>query len=118
MELHIAPQFIKFAGVEEGDHVLDVVTGTGVLAFKLLMNTTLVDVIGIDPSSKYIGNAAAQNDNSRVIFEVSDTQSMRFSDETFNRCLSLLVVNFVPDPVKAVGEMCRVTMGFGLLSLP
>lgn len=112
----IAPQLIEFAGVEDGDRVLDVGAGTGALAFELLKNPSLVGVNGIDPSSNYIEHAAAQNDDPRATFEVGDAQSMRFTDEEFDRCLSLFVVNFIPDPAKAVGEMRRVTRSGGVVA--
>ena len=38
-----------------------------------------------------------------------------FSNDSFDLCLSLLVLMFVPDPEKAVSEMCRVTRPGGIV---
>ena len=41
---------------------------------------------------------------------------MRFDDAMFDRTLSLLVVNFIPDARKALGEMKRVTKPKGTVA--
>ena len=49
-------------------------------------------------------------------FEVGDAQSLGFSDGTFDRTMSLLVLNFVPDRERALKEMIRVTKPGGTVS--
>jgi ubiquinone/menaquinone biosynthesis C-methylase UbiE len=44
-----------------------------------------------------------------VIFEIGDAQDLSYADESFDRCMALLIVNFIPDAPKAVKEMRRVT---------
>jgi SAM-dependent methyltransferase len=51
-----------------------------------------------------------------MTFEVGDAQQMRFDDDLFDRTLSLLVVNFIPDPGKALDEMVRVTKPGGVVA--
>jgi ubiquinone/menaquinone biosynthesis C-methylase UbiE len=51
-----------------------------------------------------------------VRFEVGDAQDLRFAYATFDRTLSLLVLNFVPDPATALDQMIRVTRPGGLVA--
>jgi SAM-dependent methyltransferase len=112
----LAPGFIAFAGVSSGDRVLDVGTGTGALASALLEDKSLTGVTGIDPSEAYVNFATEQYPDARAAFEVGDAQAMRFEDDSYDRCLSLLVLNFIPDPMKAVVEMRRVTKPGGVIA--
>src|SRR5882672_11464507 len=46
----VVPGYIAFAGVKNGDRVLDVGTGTGALASALEATMTSSEVVGVDPS--------------------------------------------------------------------
>jgi ubiquinone/menaquinone biosynthesis C-methylase UbiE len=103
-----APQLVAFAGVKDGQRVLDVGTGTGSLAAALEKAGPGVQVTGIDPSEGFI-TYAKKNASGRTRFELGDAQALKFPDATFDATLSLFVMNFIPDHVKAIGEMARVT---------
>ena len=49
-------------------------------------------------------------------FEVGNAQSLPFPDASFDRCLSCLVISFIPNASKAVKEMCRVTRAGGVVA--
>ena len=105
----LAPRFIAFAGVKDGQRILDVGTGTGALAGSFANN----EVVGVDPSAAFIEHARR---NARARFEVGDAQALKFADQSFDHAMSLLVINFVPDHMKAVAEMRRVTRPGGAVS--
>jgi len=109
----LAPALVTFAGVADGDTVLDIGSGTGALAAAVARSSPSSRIVGIDPAASYVALAQAQHPGDRVRFEVGDAQQLRFEDAAFDRTLSLLVVNFIPDPLKAVAEMRRVTRGGG-----
>lgn len=50
----LAPSFIKFAGIEDGQRVLDVGCGTGSLSSALLSTGTGIRVVGVDPVPAYV----------------------------------------------------------------
>jgi SAM-dependent methyltransferase len=47
---------------------------------------------------------------------VGDAQNLPYPDGSFDKCLSLLVVNFIPDARRAVKEMRRVTRPGGRIA--
>ena len=106
----VAPQLVDFTEVSNHGHLLDVGSGTGALAFSLAERKPRVHVRGIDPSKEYVEYANSRNPfPDRVTFETGDAQQLRLADASFDASLSLLVFNFIPDPIKALREVRRVT---------
>jgi SAM-dependent methyltransferase len=112
----LAPLLVKFAGVRDGDAVLDVGSGTGALTGAVVVAVPSSRVIGIDFAAPYVAFARARHPGDLVRFEIGDAQQLRFPDATFERTLSLLVLNFIPDAAKALGEMIRVTRPGGMVA--
>jgi ubiquinone/menaquinone biosynthesis C-methylase UbiE len=112
----LAPLFVEFVGVRDGDVVLDVGCGTGSLSATLARVTRASKIVGIDPSRGFIEYARTQVTDPRVTFEVGDAQELPYPDGSFDRCMALLVVDFIPDAPKAALEMHRVTKGGGVVS--
>ena len=105
----LAPLLVKFAGVRNGDDVLDVGSGTGALTAALAAVAPSSRIVGIDPAAPYVAFAQTRHSGDRVRFEVGDARQLRFADRSFDRTLSLLVLNFIPERAKALDEMIRVT---------
>ena len=105
----LAPLLVKFARVRNGDAVLDVGSGTGALTAAIAAAAPSSRIIGIDPAAPYVALAERRHPGDHVRFEVGDAQQLRFGDGSFDRTLSLLVLNFSPDAAKALDEMIRVT---------
>ena len=112
----LARQFVRFAAVRDGATLLDVGSGTGALSAALAAAAPSGCVVGIDPAASYVTLAQAGQGGARVRFQVGDAQQMEFEDATFDRTLSLLVVNFIPDANRAVEEMKRVTRRGGTVA--
>jgi SAM-dependent methyltransferase len=112
----LAPPFMTFAGVKNGDRVLDVGTGTGSLAAAVESSMPGSEIVGVDPSEGFIAYAQKHVASNRANFEVGDAQALKFKDAAFDDTLALLVMNFIPDPSKAVAEMRRVTRPQGVVS--
>ncbi len=108
--LLVAPKLVDFTGVPDRGLLLDVGSGTGALAFTLAQRKARAHVRGIDPSNEYVEYANSRNPfPGRVSFETGDAQQLRFAGASFDASLSLLVFNFIPDPMKALKEIRRVT---------
>jgi len=112
----LAPLFLEFVGVRDGENVLDVGCGTGSLSATLARVTAASKIVGIDPSKGFIDYARTQIADPRVIFEVGDAQNMPYPDASFDRCMALLAVDWIPDARKAAIEMRRVTKTVGVVA--
>jgi ubiquinone/menaquinone biosynthesis C-methylase UbiE len=112
----LAPVFVAFAGVKDGDRVLDVGTGTGALASAVEAATKSSEIVGIDPSEGFISYAKKNAKSGRFRFEIGDAQALQFKDGSFDQTMALLVMNFIPDHNKAIAEMRRVTRPDGVVS--
>ena len=112
----LAPLFVQFASVRDGDTVLDVGSGTGALAAAVASAAPTSHVVGVDRSAAYVEMARAHHQGTRVRFAVGDAQHLPFDDSSFDRALSLLILNFVPQPGDAVTEMIRVTRAGGTVA--
>ena len=111
----LAPLFVEFAQVGRGDLVLDVGSGTGALSLAVAAIAS-ARVTGIERSATYVRHAQEHAENDRVRFEVGDAAALPFPDNTFDRTLSMLVLNFVPDPAVALDQMIRVTRPGGVVA--
>lgn len=112
----LAPLFVGFAGVLNGQSVLEIGSGTGALTSAIARMARTSRIVGIDPSPAYVELAQSQLPSPQVRFEVGDAQALRFEDETFDVVLSMLVLNFVPDVRKALDEMQRVAKRGGTVA--
>ena len=111
----LAASIAQFASLGPNDFVLDVGSGTGSIAFALAEIEPSLRITGVDPSSAYVRHAQSRTSGDRVRFLVDDAQTLHFADNSFDKSLCLLVMNFVPDPARAVREMMRVTRPGGIV---
>ena len=112
----LASHLVQFVGVNDGDDVLDVGSGTGSLAAAVSTVAPSSRIVSIDRSEPYVAVARARHQSHRMRFGVGDAQRLPFDDANFDRTISLLILNFVPDPEKALTEMIRVTRPGGTVA--
>jgi SAM-dependent methyltransferase len=112
----LAPLLVEFAGVRDGDDVLDVGSGTGALTAAAAAAAPSSRILGIDPAAPCVAFAQARHPGDLIRFEVGDAQDLKLADGSVDRTLSLLVLNFLPNPGNALKEMMRVTRPGGTLA--
>ena len=111
----LAARFVTFVSVQDGDSVLDLGSGTGSLALAVVEAFPSARVTGIEPSPAYVSAAKERASNNRVRFAVGNAQALELPSENFHKTLSMLVMNFIPDPTAALREMIRVTRPEGIV---
>lgn len=112
----LARPFLEFCSVVDDETVLDVGCGTGSLALAITETTNVRSVTGIDLTESYIEFARSRTQDSRIRYETGDACALPFADGSFDRTLSLLVLNFIPDAPRAAAEMVRVTRPGGVVA--
>jgi len=113
----LARTFLDFTDIADDGRILDVGSGTGSLAFAVAEGKARAQVVGIDPSKEYVAYANSKNPfANRASFQTGDAQQMNFPDASFDASISLLVFNYIPDSLKALREVRRVTKPGGRIS--
>lgn len=112
----LAPPFLDFAGLEDGERVLDVGCGTGHLARAVAGTNRAAAVHAVDLAPAYIEHARRHTPAPQIQFEVGDACALPFGEHSFDRVLSLLVLHFVPQTARAVAEMRRVARPGGVVA--
>jgi SAM-dependent methyltransferase len=77
------------------------------LTQTILATATPREVLGVDPSERFIAHARRHTQGSCLRFQVGDAQALPVSDGYFDVAVSGLVLNLVPDPTRAAAEMHR-----------
>jgi len=95
---------------------LDVGCGTGVLSSKILEMTAPKEVLAIDSSDTFIAFAKQALQDIRIRFQVGDASRLPVETDYFDRVVSGLALNFIPNPLIAVREMVRTTHTGGLIA--
>jgi len=104
----VAKDFLNWLAVPDGKDWLDLGCGTGALTQTIIEHENSNSVIGIDASPSYVEYAKARIASPRARFEVGDAQLLPIDTATLDAAVSGLVLNFVPQPPRAVAEMARV----------
>jgi SAM-dependent methyltransferase len=110
----LAPQLADFAEIHEGQRVLDVGCGPGALTGELVRRLGPRAVTSIDPSESFV--SAARERYPGVSVHRGTAEDLPFEDDAFDGALAQLVVHFMTDPVRGLGEMGRVTRSGGVVA--
>jgi SAM-dependent methyltransferase len=112
----VAREFLNWLVVPEGSHWLDVGCGTGALSQTILQLTAPHKIKGIDRSDDYIAFVREQIQDKRAQFEVGDAYTLPVGSGIYEAVVSGLMLNFVPQPNRAVAEMARATQSGGIVA--
>jgi SAM-dependent methyltransferase len=110
----LAPQFADFAGIGDGQRVLDVGCGPGALTTELVARLGADAVTAVDPSESFV--EAARGRHPGVEVRLAAAEQLPFPDGAFDAALAQLVVHFMADPEAGLREMGRVTGDEGVVA--
>ena len=114
---HVAVQFLDWLDVSDGLDWLDVGCGAGMLSQTIVGECAPRSVVGVDPNEESIAHARAHEANAPIVFKIGDAQKLPFDDAAFDVAVSGLMIKFVPDKLRAIAEMKRVTRSSGQIAL-
>jgi SAM-dependent methyltransferase len=113
----VAPAFLTWLDRPSGGRWLDVGCGTGALTATILDRCAPAAVLGIDRSADYVAYARDRLADSRARFELGDAAALPIAGASVETAVSGLVLNFVPQPERAVAEMRRVLRPDGIAAV-
>lgn len=104
-------QLLEVAALQQGDRVMDIACGTGLVSFQA---ASIVGregyVVGTDISEKMVESCqqkAAQKNLKNVFFARMDGEQLEFNLGLFDKALCALGLMYMPEPIRALGEMRR-----------
>ena len=115
-----AERLIDRTTIQDGDHVLDVACGTGIvarLASPLVGETGSVVGVDNDEGMLAVATATAAAEGLPIQWKETDATDLPFSEERFDGVLCQQGLPFFEDPVPALAEMRRVVAPDGRVVL-
>ena len=105
----VQDELVERARITEGDHVLDLATGTGevaVRAAKLGAKVTAIDIAApmIEKARRRAEEAGAD-----ISFDVGDAEYLPYEDACFDVIVSNFGLIFAPDHANVASELARVS---------
>jgi demethylmenaquinone methyltransferase/2-methoxy-6-polyprenyl-1,4-benzoquinol methylase len=96
-----------------GERILDVATGTGMVAAELLSRDGDCTVVGLDQSAEMLAGArarfaAAGPDAARIQLIEGQAERLPFADATFDALTFTYLLRYVDDPPATMRELARV----------
>ena len=110
----LSAALIGVAGIEPGMRVLDVGCGPGGLTRALADLTGAENVAAVDPSEPFA--AACRERVPGADVRGGAGEELPFPNDSFDAALAQLVVNFMTDAERGVGEMARVVRDGGTVA--
>jgi ubiquinone/menaquinone biosynthesis C-methylase UbiE len=108
---------LRMLPLAEGSSVLDIGSGLGILAFELAANLRL-HIQGVDIDARFVNHsrellrrldkANLFTEGATVQFSEGDIRRLSFDNDCFDIAFIRELLQFLPDPVQALGELHRV----------
>src|SRR5437870_332198 len=112
----VAREFVRWLAVPVHACWLDIGCGTGALSQTILEMASPQVMRGVDTSEGYLAYARQQIQDPRAEFLLGDATSLPVESAAYDAVVSGLVLNFVVQPLQALGEMVRAVQKGGTVA--
>ncbi|MCO6449666.1 MAG: methyltransferase domain-containing protein [Caldilineales bacterium] len=113
----MAARFLDWLEASPGGRWIDVGCGTGALSLSILRSAEPAEILAVDASEAFIATAQHLHQHSGLRFAVADARNLPERDDYFDVAVSGIALNFIPEPLKALAEMKRVTRSGGAIAI-
>ena len=96
--------------------VLELATGTGLIAKHIVRYADHIEAT--DASQEMIKQAKQGVKSTKLYFSVQDMFHLPYADQSFDVVIVVNALHIVPEPEKALSEICRVLKDDGVLVAP
>lgn len=111
-----APRMVNAAAIQQGDRVLDIACGTGVLAREAAIHAGETGfVAGLDAGAGML--AVAQQIAPSIEWQLGTAESLPYEDGSFDAAISQFGLMFFQDRIKALREMLRILDSDGRIAI-
>ncbi len=105
--------------VSKTDDLLEIATGTGLIAFEICNYVKSMKAMDIAPGMiKIAVKKQAELKITNIEFETGDSYNLHYKDSSFDKVLASNVLHLLYEPEKALSEMHRVLKTDGKAILP
>jgi ubiquinone/menaquinone biosynthesis C-methylase UbiE len=111
----VAQSFVDWLSPSSGLNWLDIGCGSGALSQIVINNHKPAALTAIDQSEGFV-QIAQKRLGSQAQCRVGNALSLQLGDSSVDITVSGLVLNFIPEPEKALSEMIRVTSAGGTIA--
>jgi SAM-dependent methyltransferase len=111
-----AARLVQHAGIKEGQRVLDVACGTGVVAITAARRGARVTGVDLTPELLVAARENASIAEVQIDWHEGDVENLPFGDGAFDVVVSQFGHIFAPRPEVAIGEMLRVLKRGGTIA--
>jgi len=109
-------EFLDWLSLPYGLRWLDVGCGTGSFTELILDRNAPSRIAAIDPSREQIAFANSKPSAGRIEYRQGDATSLPFGDGEFDVAVMALVIQYIPDPARAMSEIARVVRPGGTVA--
>jgi SAM-dependent methyltransferase len=101
----VAQPFVEWLRVAPGASWLEIGCGTGALTSTICASAAPASVVACDPAEPFVEHTRSRLPDPRVSFEVAGLDSLPSRSGGFDAVVSGLVLNFIPEPDRALVNM-------------
>ena len=113
----VSEEVVAAVGVQAGETLLDVATGSGNAALAAARRGARVTGLDLTPELLEVATARAADEGRGIVFVQGDAEALPFEDGSFDRVTSVFGAMFAPVQEQAAAELLRVCRPGGTVAV-